>query len=213
MATQKAIDHYQPGEQPSSFTPGDITLHRAAEGLGTTRLGQVIQAGERVRFGNTDFARWTHSALITSEQGEIYEADSQGVVKAHISKYLRSDYLIVHPKATAVQRRLAVEFVKSKAKAGYGILNFVSIVFQMLLGSKISIHNDREFICSGLVARATEKYIPAYPRSPEVMLPADLAHYWGATSGEPLPSIGFVGKSLNRLMATIWLIRSKQREE
>jgi hypothetical protein len=72
------VSHHPPGNAPDVFISGDFSLHRATTNKGrrgeTTALGKLIQAGERVRFGNTDFARWTHSALIVSESGEIVEA-------------------------------------------------------------------------------------------------------------------------------------------
>ena len=89
----------------------------------------------------------------------------------------------------------------------YGIVNFIGLAFQALFGWTVSVHMDGQFICSGLVSRATEKYIEAYPRSPENMMPADLAYFWGATSGEPLPALGTVGRLLNLLVACMDLLR------
>ena len=89
----------------------------------------------------------------------------------------------------------------------YGVLNFIGLAIQSLFGWNLSLHMDGEFICSGLVSRATEKYIEAYPRSPENMMPGDLAFFWGAESGEPQPALGFVGQALNLLVAFVDLFR------
>lgn len=205
------VSHYPPGEAPERFVPGDFSLHRATTTKGrdgaTTALGKLIQAGERVRFGNSDFARWTHSTLIVSKSGEICEAIASGVALANIEKYRGSDYMIVHVSASPEQRSLACGFAMTRVPDPYGILNFVGLAFQALFGWTISVHMDGQFICSGLVARATEKYIDAYPRSPENMMPGDLAYFWDASSGEPLPTLGLVGRLLNLLVTVVDLVR------
>jgi hypothetical protein len=205
------ISHYPPGESPATFVPGDFTLHRATTNKGrggaTTTLGKLIQAGERTRFGDSDFARWTHSALIVSADGEICEALESGVSQDSIEKYRGSDYIVVHVNALAVQRDLACGFAESRVGDRYGIVDFVGLAFQALFGWKLSVNIDGQYICSGLVARATEKYIEAYPRSPEDMMPGDLAYFWDANSGEPLPALGLFGQLLNALVTVVDLLR------
>jgi hypothetical protein len=206
-----AVSHYPPGEAPERFLAGDFSLHRASTNKGrggaTTMLGKLIQAGERARFGNSDFARWTHSTLIVSEGGDIVEAIESGVALDNIEKYRGSDYMVVHVSALPVQRELACGFARSRVGDEYGILNFVGLAFQALFGWKVSIDIDGQYICSGLVARATEKYIDAYPRSPEDMMPGDLAYFWDANSGEPLPALGLFGRLLNLLLTFAGLLR------
>lgn len=125
----------------------------------------------------------------------------------NIEKYRTTDYMVVHPTASAEQRELACGFAKTRVGDKYGILNFVGLAVQALFGWNLSVHMDGQFICSGLVSRATEKYIEAYPRSPENMMPGDLAYFWGAQSGEPIPAPGFFGRLLNRLVAFVDLFR------
>ncbi|TMM18534.1 MAG: hypothetical protein E6F96_06210 [Actinobacteria bacterium] len=208
------VSHWPAGQAPEQFVPGDFSLHRATatkgRGGATTALGKLIQAGERARFGNSDFARWTHSTLIVSERGDICEAIESGVALDNIEKYRGSDYLVVHVSASPVQRELACGFAKTRVGDAYGVVNFIGLAFQALFGWSLSIHMDGQFICSGLVSRATEKYIDAYPRSPENMMPGDLAYFWGATSGEPLPALGFIGRLLNLLVAFVDLFRRRK---
>lgn len=207
------VSHYPPGEAPDHYVPGDFSLHRATttkgRGGATTTLGKLIQAGERVRFGDCDFARWTHSTLIVSEQGDLCEAIESGVALDNIEKYRGSDYLVVHVVASPEQRELACGFGRSHVGDKYGVLNFVGLAVQALFGWNLSIHMDGQFICSGLVSRATEKYIVAYPRSPEDMMPGDLAYFWDAQSGEPLPALGLWGAALARLVAFVDLFRRR----
>ena len=206
-----AVSHYPAGEAPDRFVPGDFSLHRATanktRGGETTALGKLIQAGERVRFGNGDFARWTHSALIVSERGDIVEAIESGVSEDNIEKYRNTDYMIVHVTATDEQRKLACGFARSRVPDKYGIVNFVGLALQCLFGWTLSVHLGGQYICSGLVARATEKYIDGYPRTPEDMMPGDLAYFWDASSGEPLPPLGFLGRVLNLLVTVVDFLR------
>lgn len=206
-----AVSRYPPGEAPDVFVAGDFSLHRAstnkARGGETTALGKLIQAGERVRFGNSDFARWTHSALIVSARGDIVEAIESGVSEDNIEKYRNTDYMIVHVAATDEQRELACGFARSRVPDKYGIVNFVCLALQCLFGWTLSVHLGGQYICSGLVARATEKYIDGYPRTPEDMMPGDLAYFWDAVSGEPLPPLGFLGRALNLLVTVVDFLR------
>jgi hypothetical protein len=205
------VTHYPPGTQPDTFTPGDFTLHRATtnrtRGGETTALGKLIQAGERVRFGNSDFARWTHSTLVVSADGDIVEAISEGVRERNISAYLHTDYMVVHVEADAEQRALARGFARSRVGDDYGIPNFISLALQSLFGWTLSVHLGGQYICSGLVARATEKCIEGYPRATDDMMPGDLAYFWGASSGEPLPPLGALGRALNLLVTFVDFFR------
>ena len=205
------ISHYPPGATPDVLVPGDFSLHRAStnktRGGETTALGKFIQAGERVRFGNTDFARRTHSTLIVSEDGDIVEAIESGVSKRNIAKYKDTDYMIVHVTSTPEQRALACGFALSRVGDSYGIVNFIGLALQSLFGLTLSVHLGGQYICSGLVARATEKCIDGYPRTPEDMMPGDLAYFWGANSGDPLPPLGIVGRALNLLVTVVDFFR------
>jgi hypothetical protein len=199
------VEEFPPGRAPGLFTPGDFSLHRATANHGrngaTTTLGKLIQAGERARYGNSDYARWTHSTLIVSVTGDICEAEAAGVERNNMRKYLNTDYKIVHVAALDEQRTLACRFAEERVGDKYGVLNFVGLAVQSLFGLNLSVHMDGQYICSGLVSRATEKYIDAYPRSSEDMMPGDLACYWRAESGEPKPPLGFLGRLLNLLVA------------
>jgi hypothetical protein len=39
------------------------------------------------------------------------------------------------------------------------------------------------------------------------MMPGDLAYFWDATSGEPLPALGLFGRLLNLLVAFVDILR------
>lgn len=193
------------------MNPGDILLQRAATNKArsgeTTRIGKLIQAGERARYGDTDLARWTHTALIVSADGKLVEALESGVHETHISKYAGTDYSILGMTATPEQRALAVAFARAHVGEKYGILDFVSLALQSVFDWNLSFTVSQQMICSELVARATEKYIASYPLEPANMMPADLAHYWKSASGEPPVKLGGFGKLLNLLLLPRNLLR------
>lgn len=139
-----------------TYNPGDILLVRDYTG-GSDLLGNLIMAGQRARYGNVDECRWTHSALIVSETGDLVEALARGVKLTNISKYSHVETLIIDTKASAEQRHLAVIGALHQVGDHYGVLDFLSLAFSLLTGLRWSLHADRQPICSELVSRYTEK--------------------------------------------------------
>lgn len=191
-----------------SYTPGDILLVDDYTG-GSDLLGNLIRAGERARYGQSDYARWTHSALIVSEAGDLVEALADGIDHTHIRKYAGVDTLVVSPPIPAddPRRAYAVRFALAQVGTSYDRMDFVSLAMSLLTRLDWSLHSDKRFICSGLCSRATESYTASgYPYPTEAMLPADLADYWGALSGEPLPPLSFFGRVLDLVKSVGWAL-------
>lgn len=189
-----------------TYTPGDILLVRDYTG-GSDLIGNLILAGQRARYGDVDEARWTHSALIVSQTGELVEAMARGVVHGHISEYAKRETLIISPpSASPLSRSRAVEGALSQVGDRYGVLDFISLAFSLLSGLRWSLHADRQPICSELVSRYTEKYIASYPYCAERMMPADLGFYYKAFSGDPLPPLSFLGRALDKFRAVCWAL-------
>lgn len=187
-----------------TYTPGDILLVNDYTG-GSDLLGNLIRAGERARYGDTMYSELTHSAMIVSANGDLVEALAQGIVKSHISKYTPAQQAaIVSPPVPFAdpRRAFAVRFALAQVGTSYDVLDFVSLAFSLLLGTDLSIHKDRAYICSGLCSRATESYTEAgYPYPPEAMMPGDLAAFWKALPDTPGPPPSLVGRLLDKLRA------------
>lgn len=181
--------------------PGDILLIRDYSG-GSDLIGNLILAGERARYGNSDYARWTHSALIVSADGEIAEALQSGIARSNIKKYAKSQTLIISPNVSDDMRAFAVRFALAHVGDKYDVLDFAALALTLLTGLDWSLHTDTRFICSGLVARATECYTESgYPYPSEQMMPADLGIYYHAITGTPLPPLSFLGRLLDKIKA------------
>lgn len=188
------------------YVPGDILLVRDYTG-GSDLLGNLILAGNRARYGNSDFSRWTHSALIVSTDGDLCEALAEGVRRTNITKYAKSEQIIITPSASPDKRAYAVAFALARAGDQYDILDFLTLVGTLLTGLDISLHSDQRFICSGLVARATECYTTSgYNYPAEQMMTGDLASHWNANTGTPLPPLSFIGRTLDKFRAVVWTL-------
>lgn len=184
-------------------TAGDILLVRDYKPSGDL-LGELIMAGERARFGDSDYSRWTHSALIVNSSGDLIEALADGIKRTNLSKYQGVEVLVVSPPVNAAMRAYACAFAQAQVGTEYDVLDFVFLALSLLTGAKLSLHSDRAFICSGLVSRATECYTAhGYDYPTEQIMPADIGQVFGALSGEPLPPLSFVGRLLDKFRALV----------
>ena len=172
------------------YVPGDILLVNDYSGQGDL-IGNLIRAGEQSRYGNVPAARWTHSALIVSESGDLVEALKEGIRHTNISKYHNHDTKIISPEWVSAgdeRRRFACRFALKQVGTDYDVLDFAMLAGSLLTGLDLSLHADHAYICSGLVSRATECYtVAGYPYPAEQMMPADIDVYFGAFADGPLP--------------------------
>jgi hypothetical protein len=200
------VTNFPAGVEPvGPFVPGDFFV---VCDWNEDWLGRLIRAGSRVRYGNTDHARWSHSGLIVGADGAIVEAEAQGVQLNNISKYQEADLYIVHTKASVEQAKLMVAQAYEYVGVKYDVLDFIALGTQLAFSTKLAFHVEGRFICSALVARCTEKCIVKYHRSPEDMLPADLTWHWGVETGQPLPSLNWFDHLLNGVAAVTGFIRN-----
>lgn len=190
-----------------AYAAGDILLVRNPN-AGSSLISNLIMAGERARYGNSEYSVWTHSALIVSDDGWLVEALEDGVTLSRISKYDGYETLVVSPDttvyATPDKREYACAFARAQIGDKYDILDFISIALTLLTGLDWSLHSDKRFICSQLVARATECYTAyGYQYPCEQMLPADVAAEFYAIESTPLPPLSFIGRCLDKFRAVV----------
>ena len=171
----------------AAYTPGDIGLVSDYSGQGDL-IGNLIFSGEESRYGHA-FA--THSFGIVSADGDIVEAEKQGVERNHISKYPPANLKIVHFDVPAgdPRRAFAVRYWEAQVGESYGVVGFVSLAFDLLFGLRTSLHIEREPICSELASRGAESMTDhGWPYSPPLMMPDDIGVAMGILpGGEPLP--------------------------
>ena len=179
---------YGPGESVAigQFQPGDFILTH-----GSSFFSKLIRFGQGLRFlgRNRGYARWSHAALIVSEDGEIIEAIGAGVCKGNLREYIPVEYHLVRigSRADYRDRVQMVRFAESCLGQEYGFTTCISIALSLLTGVKFRFGFDGQYICSGLVARALERTDEILPRSPSHTLPADLAKHFEVKADRSLP--------------------------
>lgn len=181
-----------------AYTPGDILL---VKNYRDSKISDLIMAGERSRYGDTEYAQWTHTALITTPNGDLIEALSEGIRTTHITKYAQYKTHTITPPIDIQPRLHAIKAAQHFAEQHdqYDYLDFIGLALQALLGWNVSLHNDQRFICSGLVARACDSYVTAWPHSSENMTPADLAAVYNVHADLPPQPHSWFSRLLDKL--------------
>ena len=163
--------------ETSDFRRGDFILTH-----GNTFFSKLIRFGQKISFwgANRIYTRWSHAALIVSEDGELIEAVGAGVKRSHINEYAPTEYHLVNLNSLAHDndREQVCAFAETTIGQPYGILTCFSIAIGLLTGCRLTFGFDGQYVCSGLVARALERTSAIFDRSPSHILPADLAKYF-----------------------------------
>jgi len=174
------IKRYGPGEEAKigEYKKGDFILTHS-----DSFYGWLIRFGQRLRYWGKDrkYTRWNHAAIIISDDGDLMEALSNGVVKTKISHYKDTEYHLISLGAEISDNRdrtQEVSFADASWHESYGWLTIVSIAFGLITGCKITFGVEGQTICSGLVARCLERTsVIIYSNSANVT-PAALAKYF-----------------------------------
>lgn len=171
MAT---VERYGPGEEASSWTPGDFILtHRH------NPIAQLISLGEKRRFRGADaaYAHWTHCALIVGTDGSLVEAESKGVLRSPIARYKADEYHLVRlgPEFATEARQRSVAYSEAQVGKAFGYLTLLGAALFLLTGAPFRLMRQDHQICSGLVVRALQAGGLVPDLDPDLTLPADLA--------------------------------------
>lgn len=168
------IERYGPGEGGTRFNPGDFILtHRRRP------IAGLISVGQKVRFHGPDavYAHWSHCALVVAEDGALVQAETLGVERCPISKYLSTEYHLVKlgPEFTPEGRKQAVAYANAQVGQAFGFLALTGAALFLLFGWHLRLMRLDHQICSGLVVRALQKGDMLKELDPALTLPADLA--------------------------------------
>jgi uncharacterized protein YycO len=192
MESDSFITRFGPGEEATSkdYSPGDFILTHNND-----LFGKLIRFGQGLRYWgrNRKYAHWNHAALIVSEEGDLIEALSRGVVKTHLSHYKNTEYHLVDLRetlATNHDREEMVAFAEWSWHQPYGWVTITSIALTLRTGCKFTFGVNGESICSGLVARALERTRAIFPGNPANTTPAALAQYFAVPVPPPKTPIG-----------------------
>jgi uncharacterized protein YycO len=159
--------------------PGDIILTGIkAQGI----ISIAIKLGCWLRRYPAADRRYSHAALVTSQDGSIVEAQATGVKRAHINKYQAGDYTLIHTHADQHDQAQILAYTQSvlNTRTRYGYVTFIGLAVYCLTGAQVCIQRAGTAICSGFVADALTRAGYIWPRPPYAMMPADLAQYFPA---------------------------------
>ena len=169
------------GVAPTKFDPGDFFLVHE-----TRFVSKMIQLGQRRRFTKEE-AYWNHCGVIITEEGSIAEALVRtGVTVSNLLKYKDVDYFVVNIDANDTDRKQILEFTEWTIGKRYDMFTDVSLALWCLFGGKFDFSLESRFICSGLVAKATERAGYIYERDSARTMPADLAAKFNVHASEAL---------------------------
>ncbi|MGA7743282.1 MAG: hypothetical protein WBP56_04520 [Polyangia bacterium] len=196
LTVQAYVTCFPPGQeaQVRQFQRGDFILTHS-----NSLLAWLIRLGQSLRYWgeNRKYTRWSHAAIIVSDDGQLIEALAEGVVKTRLSDYKPTEYHLVHLDgsiANARDREQAVEFAEHSCHKGYGWTTLVSIGLNLITGWKFTFCVDGQFICSELVARCLERTSVIFNHIPQHISPAELAKHFqvqpppaGTAKGDPPP--------------------------
>lgn len=166
------------GTTARDLKAGDFLL-TGVKGQGLVSL--AIKLGSWMRGYDKLHRRFSHSALILNDRGDVAEALSKGVVVNHISRFHDDDYVVVHTGIHTFDTSQVLQFVRSvvDARTKYGFVTFFGLAIYCLTGGQLCIQQAGTAICSGLVADALTRAGFIWERPPYAMMPADLAKHFG----------------------------------
>jgi hypothetical protein len=168
------VEFYPENQEAEAMREGDFLLTH-----GDYLVSRLIRFGQRLRHEER-YARWNHAVLVLSEDGQIAEALSQGVVENHISKYEGKGYYLVRLQGVSdADRNQMMAFARSVLgspdRTEYGWLTIASIILTLLTSSRFVFGMVGTAICSGFVAEALVRTGIIFDKPPSHMMPADLA--------------------------------------
>lgn len=156
----------------AALNPGDFILVKK-----DSFFHRLIKFGQSLRF-KSQYASWTHAALVLDREGNLIEADSDGIKYTSLSDYKPSEYVYIHITATEEDRAEMVTFAKSCLSMPYDWLDVVSIGLCLLTGLRISVGFSAMNICSGFVAKALERTSVIFDIDDKSITPAMLAKWF-----------------------------------
>jgi hypothetical protein len=181
------VTHHPKGDTAVDPRVGDFLLTGVkAQGL----VSWAIKTGSWLRRYERPYRRFSHTALVIGDDGEIAEAVAKGVLPANISKYEEDDYVLVRTGVDPHDRAQVLAFAESvmEARTSYGFVTFFGLALYCVTGAQVCIHVAGTAICSGFVSDALTRAGFIWARPPFVMMPADLARQFKVTEAPGQPS-------------------------
>lgn len=139
-----------------------------------------IKFAQRRKYGkNSPAAKWNHTFMVTSYQGDLVQAVSSGMEKGHLADYAGQDIELRRPPYAAGEAANAVAATEElwADHSRYGMLTIASVALSLLTGTKLRFGLDGTEICSGAVSYALTRANVDVGQDAEFNTPADVYSY------------------------------------
>jgi len=168
------VERYGPGATASEYQSGDFILtHR------NRPIAALISLGQRFRFRGPDavYAHWSHVATIVDRAGTVVEAESLGVRRSPLCKYLDSEFHLVRlgKQLDDTGRRRVVDYANAQVGVAFDYVGLAGVSIYLLTGLPVRVMRRNHQICSELVVRALQAGGLLTDADPALTLPADIA--------------------------------------
>jgi hypothetical protein len=187
------VTHHPEGVTADGLHVGDFLLTGVkAQGI----VSWAIKTGSWLRRYPKPYRRFSHTALVIAEDGELAEAIARGVVRSPIAKYDQADYVVVRAGVDEHDRGQVLAFAEAvlgvrgfpKAKTRYGFWTFAGLALYCVTGAQLCVQLAGTAICSGFVSDALTRAGFIWARPPFSMMPADLAQHFEVKQEPAQPS-------------------------
>ena len=161
-----------------AISNGDVILvDRKTQGW----ISWSVKFGEKLRYGFLDpDTQYSHAAIVydAAEPVTIVEATAlSGVQLAYLSKYKKSEYVVVPTNVTKQDFIHVRKYLDSvlKERATYDFSTVAGLSLYAATGSKLCIQRAGSVTCSGLVCEALTRAGIVWARPPYACTPADIS--------------------------------------
>jgi hypothetical protein len=187
------VTRHPEGDTAVAPHAGDFLLTGVkAQGI----VSWAIKTGSWLRRYEKPYRRFSHTALVISDEGEIAEAVARGVIRSPLTKYEQDDYVLVRTEVDPHDCSQVLEFTESvlgarepgnKAETRYGFWTFAGLALYCVTGAQLCVQMAGTAICSGFVSDALTRAGFIWARPPFSMMPADLARHFEVTEEPAQP--------------------------
>lgn len=146
-------------------------------------ISRVIRFGQNRKHYHADkrFTCWNHSALITSETGDLIEAQVKGVIHNHIDVLRPGHYRVVEIEAMDDVRTAIANYAEQFIGKPYSWEVLPSILLRITTGISMNWPRWSMGTCSGFIAHIYRKFLNEEFELPTSLItPYDLARHFNA---------------------------------
>lgn len=166
------VEYFRPGQEISAEA-GDVFLTSSERWL-----SKAIRFSQRLRY-KKEFAFWNHAGIALGVDATL-ESLWYGPQKNTLLDYTDSYVVVIHPKYHPHDLAQVLDFCEYllETEWSYGYFEVVSLLVQLITGTRLGVSSSTSRICSALVCDALRPANAKFKKNSAFMMPADLADYF-----------------------------------